>query len=105
MTGSFEWTYHAMASVHQDYSDTTKTYYNKEIDVKKLILDSMKHYDALIQHREYTPLVWILKDFKENIGLDLKTQRKCTKIVILVNAYSFRIITHMPVWEYGCANV
>jgi hypothetical protein len=85
--------------------DSSKTHYARELDIRSLVLSSIQVHDAVIQHREKVYLVWILRDLKIVIGYDLKTDKACSKIVILINIQSKKIITHMPVWEYGCANV
>ena len=104
-SGYFTWTKHAEDSVHSDFKDETKTHYKSGINVHLLIKDCIENYDAIIQHRETHYLVWILKDLKEIIGYDLKTEKTCRKVVILINAESKKIVTHMPVWEFGCAKV
>jgi hypothetical protein len=102
---ALRWSYHAKHSPHLDYTSTKKSFYYRSTNAKWLILHSIKRYDSLIQHRDDDDLVWVLKDVKVKFAYDPVSKNHCKKMAILIRVSTFCIITHIPVWEYGCAKV
>ena len=99
------WTYHAIHSEHLDITNTDKTFYYPTINVRDLVHYCIRNYDFLIQHWKYGGLVWVLKDVKKDFGHDPRVNKACTKLAILIRVRNFSIVTHIPVWEFGCARV
>ena len=99
------WTHHARTTAHQDYRDHSKSHYLINTNVINLVRHCMQKYDFIIQHRSKPELVWILKDMGYAVGHDMLTKSVCNKVVVLIRVRNLQIVTHMPVWEYGCACV